>query len=64
MLLSGDAAMHVVCVFERRADTVVVDLNPDMDILGICVQARATGFARIAKFERRSGVSEFEPSTN
>lgn len=71
MLFLGDAAILVACVFDRRADTVAVDLNPfsdwidpDIDILGICVQACATGFIIFAKFERRSGASEFEPLTN
>ena len=56
MLPSDDAAILVACIFERRADTVVVDLNPfsvwidpDIHTLGICVQARTTGFVRIAK---------------
>lgn len=44
MLILGDAAMLVACTFDRRVDTVVVDLNPftdwidpDIGILGICV---------------------------
>ena len=50
MLLSGDAAILVAFVFDRRADTVVVDLNPfsvridpDFDILGISVQGVRDG---------------------
>ena len=44
MSLLGDATILVACTFDRRADTVVVHLNqftdwinPDIDILGICV---------------------------
>ena len=50
MLLFGDAVIPVACVFDRRANIAAIDLyqlsvriDPDIDILGICVPGVGDG---------------------